>query len=73
LPFFAGLEAVAPVPLTLAHLALAPAAILARAAADMRRRLPLNGTGISPPSPAIDSISPSSVSIRSLIAIMRLS
>lgn len=73
LPFFAGLEAVAPVPLTLAHLALAPAAILARAAADMRRRLPSNGTGISPPSPAIDSISSSSVSIRSLIAIMRLS
>lgn len=37
LPFFAALEPLSAVRLTLAHLARAPAAILARAAADMRR------------------------------------
>jgi hypothetical protein len=35
---FAGLAAVAPIPFILAHLALATAAILARTAADLRRR-----------------------------------
>ena len=51
LPFLAGLEAVAALPLILAHLALAPAAILARAAADMRRffgTFTADGDGISP-------------------------
>ena len=73
LPFFLALAAVAAVPWTLAHLALAPAAILARAPADMRRRLALNETGISPPSPAREASSPWSFSIFSLIAITRLS
>ncbi|MGA2175479.1 MAG: hypothetical protein ABSH38_10905 [Verrucomicrobiota bacterium] len=73
LPFFAGLKAAAFLPLTLAHLALAPAAILARAAADMRRRLALKGTGLSPMSPAREASSPWSFSICSLIAITRWS
>jgi hypothetical protein len=73
LPFFAGLAAWRPFPLTLAHLALAPAAILARPPAEIRRRLAFNWIGISPPSPAMDVISPWSVSICSLIAMMRLS
>ena len=65
-------------PLALAHLALAAAAILARPAADMRR-LPASLTGtdvwadVSMPSLAMDSISLWSVSICSLIAMIRLS
>jgi hypothetical protein len=61
LTFFAVLDAVALVPLTLAHLALAPAAILARAAADLRRffrPFKANGDGIPPPSATRESISP---------------
>ena len=61
------------VPFTLAHLALAPAAILARAAADMRRFFDFSGIGSSPPSPAIELSSRCSVSIRSLMAMIRLS
>jgi len=59
LPFLPGLEALAPVPLILAHLARCAAAILARAAGDLRRLVTTNGTGESPPSsppPAMDSI-----------------
>ncbi len=72
LPFLAGLEAVAALPLILAHLALAPAAILARAAADMRRffgTFTADGEGISP-SAAIESIWPCSFSICSLMAMI---
>jgi len=72
LPFLAGLEAVAALPLILAHLALAPAAILARAAADMRRffgTFTADGDGISP-SAAIESIWPCSFSICSLMAMI---
>ena len=60
------------VPLILAHLARAPAAILARAAADMRRFFGAFAAGeeeISPPATR-ESIWPCSLSICSLIAIM---
>jgi hypothetical protein len=71
LPFFGGLEAVGAVPLILAHLALAPAAILARAADDMRRRRFFTAIGIGKSLPVvIESIWPCSFSICSLMATM---
>ena len=68
-------DALAPVPLTLAHLARCAAAILARTAAYRRRRpffgaSSANGDGISPPPAAIESIWPCSASICSLMAMM---
>jgi hypothetical protein len=75
LPFFGSLGDVGAVPLILAHLALAPAAILARAAGDMRRffgTLTADVEGIAP-SPAIESIWPCSFSICSLMDIIRWS
>ena len=59
--FLVGSEAVTEVPLTLAHRALAPAAILARAAADMRRFFfgasTEDGIGISPAAPLLGNSS----------------
>ncbi len=72
LPFFSALEAFDAVPLIFAHLALAPAAILARAAADMRRllgALAAGGESIAP-SETIESSWPCSFSICSLMAII---
>jgi hypothetical protein len=70
--FLAGLKSVAPVPLILAHLARCADAILALTAADLRRFLGASsaaGVGILP-SPAMESISPSSFSICSLMAMI---
>ena len=74
--FFAGSEAAGAVPLILAHRALAPAAIAARPARDMRRFFfgsfaPTTGAGISPLPRAMESIWPCKSSIFSLIAMIR--
>ena len=73
--FLGALEAFGAVPLILAHLALAPAAILARAAADMRRffgTFTADREGIPPPA-TMESIWPCSFWICSLMAMIWLS
>jgi hypothetical protein len=72
LPFFGFFGAFATIPLILAQRALAPAAILAREARDMRRffgGFAADEEGIPPPA-AIESIWPCSFSICSFMAMM---
>jgi hypothetical protein len=74
LALFAGLEAISAVPLTLAHLARAAAAIFARWDADMVLRpagAEATGVGISPPEISLSSRSRDS--IRSLMTMACLS
>ena len=72
LPFLAGLESASP--LIFAQRALAAAAILARTAADLRRRLLVAIIGIGESLSAVmESIRPCSFSIRSLMAMILLS
>jgi hypothetical protein len=75
LPIRGVLEAFGVLPLIRAHRALAPAAILARAAADMRRFLGAFTADAEsfPPPPASASSFPFSFSICSLMAIIRCS
>ncbi len=67
LAFFTGVETESAAPLTLAHLALAPAAILARAAGDILRRPFVAGTtevGVPAPEMSLSSLSKDSICSR---------